>query len=462
MSIIASADSTKHDIICRQEHRFIHEEFATKQHIFGSWRLITCSAWKNSLNAATGGTGMLFSPQAYNALISAEMITPRNMIVTLNGNLQTTIISCYSPTNVSDETEVDTFYEDLIAVTRQVPKNNIIIIAGHFNAHLGQLDGFKYAYHTQTNRNGSKLKAYINENNLLCLNTKYQKRTGQLWTHKSPNGRKAQLEYVIINRKWKNSAKSCRAFNSFVSVASDHRVVSTQIRLSLRANREKNSDTSPYDWTHLKDNPEIRNTFIIRVKNRFAALQDTTLTNSTNTKYNHSIKKQTPWETDEICQKSKQLHEAAKLKDSQPTPENFRNFINARDALKETYEAEQSEYLQRNINHITNAVDNQRSAIAWKTVNEIRGRKSSNRGKLKASNQDERVKLWHQHFQDLLGKPPVIKEEEMTPVSTEDLNIKKGLFTIEELLKAVKNIQFGKASGLDEIPAEVWKIDDIH
>ena len=30
---------------------------------------------------------------------------------------------------------------------------------------------------------------------------------------------------------------------------------------------------------------------------------------------------------------------------------------------------------------------------------------------------------------------------------------------MEELLKAVKNIQFGKASGLDEIPAEVWKID---
>ena len=284
--LIASADSTKHDIICIQEHRFIHEEFATKEHIFGSWRLITCSAWKKSVNEATGGIRMLFSPQAYNALISAEMITPRIMIATFNGNPQTTIISCYSPTNVSDETKVETFYEDLISVTRQVPKHNILIIAGDVNAHLGQLDGFKYAYHTQTNRNGSNLKDYINDNNLLCLNTKYQKRTGQLWIHISPNGSKAQLDYVINNRKWKNSAKNCRAFNSFVSVASDHRVVSTQIRLSLRANKKKNSNISPYDWTHLKDNSEIRNTFITRVKNRFAALQDTTLTKSTNTRYN--------------------------------------------------------------------------------------------------------------------------------------------------------------------------------
>ena len=138
----------------------------------------------------------------------------------------------------------------------------ISIIAGDFNGHLGQLDGFKYAYHIQTNRNGSMLKDYINENNLLCLTTKYQKRTGQLWTHKSPNRSKAQLDYEIINRKWKNSAKNCRAFNSFVSVASDHRAVSTQIRPSLRENKKKNSNTSPYDWTHLKDNPEIRNTLL--------------------------------------------------------------------------------------------------------------------------------------------------------------------------------------------------------
>ena len=33
---------------------------------------------------------------------------------------------------------------------------------------------------------------------------------------------------------------------------------------------------------------------------------------------------------------------------------------------------------------------------------------------------------------------------------------------MEELLKALKKVQFGKASGLDEIPAEGWKIDDLH
>ena len=77
------------------------------------------------MNAVTGGTGILFSPQAYNALTSAEMRTSRIMIATFNVNPQTTIISCYSPTNISDETEVKKFYQELISVTKQVSKHNL-------------------------------------------------------------------------------------------------------------------------------------------------------------------------------------------------------------------------------------------------------------------------------------------------------------------------------------------------
>jgi hypothetical protein len=100
--------------------------------------------------------------------------------------------------------------------------------------------------------------------------------------------------------------------------------------------------------------------------------------------------------------------------------------------------------------------------MAWKTINEVSGRKSSNRAKLKASSQEERVKLWQNHFKDLLGKPPQTSDEEITPIFTKELNIKKGPFTANELQTAIKSIQNGKACGLDEIPAEVWKIDEFH
>ena len=91
------------------------------------------------------------------------------------------------------------------------------------------------------------LKDYLQENNILCLNTHFQKRHGQLWTHNSPNDFKSEIDFIIINKKWKNSVKNCRAYNSFNSIASDHRIITADIKLSLRANKKKNSKCKPYD-----------------------------------------------------------------------------------------------------------------------------------------------------------------------------------------------------------------------
>ena len=248
-------------------------------------KLITCSAWKNNANASVGGVGILLNPLAYKATASIEKITDRIMVATFHGNPQTTLICCYSPTNVSDENEVDNFYEVLESVTRSVPKHNLLIIGGDFNAHLGQQDGFKFPYHHQSHRNGIKIKDYLHANNLVCLNTTFRKRPGQIWTHLAPNGNRAQLDYLIINNKWRNSAKNCRAFNSFVSVSSDHRVVSARLRLTLRANKKKITTTTAYDWSVLRHNTETRQFFITIVTNRFALLQDSSETVCANNTY---------------------------------------------------------------------------------------------------------------------------------------------------------------------------------
>ena len=61
------------------------------------------------------------------------MIPPRIMNIYFQGNPQTTIITCYSPTKVSKETEVDSFYIQLTDTIREIPKHNVLIIGGYFN-----------------------------------------------------------------------------------------------------------------------------------------------------------------------------------------------------------------------------------------------------------------------------------------------------------------------------------------
>ena len=55
-----------------------------------------------------------------------------------------------------------------------------------------------------------------------------------------------------------------------------------------------------------------------------------------------------------------------------------------------------------------------------------------------------------------------VNNETIIPLVLEELQIKKGNFTIEELKKVLKSLKGGKACGLDEIPAEVWKLPDFH
>ena len=68
--------------------------------------------------------------------------------------------------------------------------------------------------------------------------------------------------------------------------------------------------------------------------------------------------------------------------------------------MTSAYVAEQSKYVNRKIKDIEIAAANKQ---AWKIVNEISGRKNSNSAKLKASRNGERIKLWHNHFQEMLG-----------------------------------------------------------
>ena len=100
------------------------------------------------------------------------------------------------------------------------------------------------------------------ENRLTCLNTNYQKREGKLWTYTYANHTKAQIDYVLINKKWKNSAMNCEAYSSFEGVSTDHRIVTAKIQLSLRKNAKRTETTKHYDWT-LSNNRNIRDKYVL-------------------------------------------------------------------------------------------------------------------------------------------------------------------------------------------------------
>ena len=115
---------------------------------------------------------------------------------------------------------------------------------------------------------------------------------------------------------------------------------------------------------------------------------------------------------------------------------------------------EQEIYLQSKIDEIKMAVSNKKSFLAWKSDNDVSGRKKSNKAKIKAINGEERIIVWHNHFKDLLGNPPEITVSAISKIAN-CLNLKTAIFTKYVLLKSINTIKNGKACVLDEIPIEI-------
>ena len=116
-----------------------------------------------------------------------------------------------------------------------------------------------------------------------------------------------------------------------------------------------------------------------------------------------------------------------------PTNTNALKLKKAQYQLAGIYLKEQTEYIRNQIDKIRDSVEDRQSRIAWQTINEVSRRKGTAKAKFKAANQQERIKLWKQHFESLLGNPPKVTHEPITRIISKQLDIKIGPFTQEEL-----------------------------
>ncbi len=83
--------------------------------------------------------------------------------------------------------------------------------------------------------------------------------------------------------------------------------------------------------------------------------------------------------------------------------------------------------------HLEESHINSQHGKAWKLVNELSGRRTSQRGQIKGDTQQERVKNWYEHFVGLLGsEPDAIDADIVIPSIFENLGIKEGPFEKDE------------------------------
>ena len=130
--------------------------------------------------------------------------------------------------------------------------------------------------------------------------------------------------------------------SSFEGMSSDHRIVTAKIRLSLRKNASRTATTKHYDWAFL-NNRDIRDKYILELRNRFETLQEKEEKNTPNDEYENFVnahleaprtKYRAPWETGEVLEKRALVKTASKSYRKNPTIANARILKKAHNSYK--------------------------------------------------------------------------------------------------------------------------------
>ena len=233
-----------------------------------------------------------------------------------------------------------------------------------------------------------------------------------------------------------------------------------------------------YDWKQFSCSSELQQTYTIAVKNRYEILED----DDNNTRFDKFVeankesmvelipkrpkKKSALRSSDPRVVEARGKAEEAKMTwEALQSDDNRNAWKQALKNLYSVYDQVKEQELEECINKIEATHGEQQYGEAWKTVNDITGRKRSKEGQVSGSSPEERVTTWFTHFKKLLGEPPEVDDpdEEIPPIY-QDLDIKDDLFTMEEFRKVKSTLKVGKAAGPDDIPPEVYKscdFDDI-
>lgn len=471
------------DIIAIQEHRYFHPDDPLQYQNAGAYQLITSSATKNSSNSTIGGVGFLISSKASDNLLNVETISPRIMVLELQGNPKTTLVCVYSPHNDSSLEDMDSFYSDLKSVLESVPQHNILALLGDFNAKLGPEDQ-KFTYNSETNRNGELLLDLMEEFNLFCSNCSFMKSKNQLWTFEYPSGKRAQLDYILFRKKWRNSIKNSRSYSSFSSIGSDHRIVSSTIKLSLRSSKRAiPHPMKTIDWKKVALDKDLSHQFSVAVNNKFQALYPDIVLEQSNLdeSYSHLSKITEEIATELLPKKTKrtsfqpstanvveQARENLKRLSAEyhqsPTVLKRVSLKLAKRELDEAYLLAEADFINGKISDIESLHISKQHHAAWKTISEISGKRSKPTIRLKGGSQSKRLSNWTEHFQSLLGTEPKLPENISLPriKISDKLDISTAEFTLTELCTALNQTKSSKAFGPDNIPPILWKDPVFH
>ncbi|XP_055388264.1 craniofacial development protein 2-like [Condylostylus longicornis] len=182
------------------------------------------------------GAGIIIKKALKTALLAWKPISNRIMTVCFRSRINnTTIVQCYVPAEISEDEIKDEFYEQITATLSDVPKSDILILMGDFDAKVGSKPWPAVGGHVMgvRNNNGERLKETCEQHDLVVGGTIFPHKSIYKYTWVSPiYTTKNQIDHICIRRRWVKSMLDVRTWRS-ADAQSDRMLVTADIRIKL-------------------------------------------------------------------------------------------------------------------------------------------------------------------------------------------------------------------------------------
>lgn len=433
------------------------------------------------------GTGFVIRNNLVQNILNFKPINERICYIRMKGErYNTSIISAHAPTEEKDEDIKDEFYDALEREIDTMPKHDMRILCGDFNAKIGKEPSLyptigKHSLHNISNDNGLRLTETAAANNMLIKSTMFPHKDihKQTWVSNDHITRN-QIDHIIVDARHSNNIIDVRSLRG-IDGDTDHYLVRAKVKSRISSHKYNKTTINPQwnmDEIHSAENQrnyreQLEQTLNSEREDKdIEQLWEATaeiITKTADKIFGRSKQKRAKTWYDEECRKQLEKRQTVRKTWIQlQTDQSKKEYDDCRKETRKIIRTKKRNYEQQKYENMERDRPKPGSREFYKAISsEKRGHRTNsihtlrdNQGRMIIDGR-EITEEWKKYFRDLLN---IIQEEQHKEeiYITADMPVKNPSF--EETQRALNKLKNHKAPGTDGIPAELLKYggDALH
>lgn len=429
------------------------------------------------------GVAVLLDIEAGKRVTKIVQHSDRLLLVRIEADpVDLVLLQVYMPTTAEDDEEIESLYEQIEELVKKEKATDQVIIMGDWNAVVGEgrEDGEVGEFGLGVrNERGQMLVDFCKRMKMVVTNTwfKHEKRRRYTWKRPGDTGR-FQLDYILVKHRYRNSVKNSRAYPG-ADANSDHNLVVAKIELKLKK-IPRRAKVKRWCLSNLQSKKVQFQTVVEKELAEGSGRHDGKI-DSQWTRLKDAIKggaakvfgfqservAKKPWVSEEMIEK---MNERRKWKGSR-TEEGRKKYLRLNNELRRETDKAREEWWDDRCDELEEYDRRGRSDLMYQEVSRLTrtGKKVATKnaaindasGELITATRDIKDR-WTEYIEELYSKSnkPRVEDFELEKENQVESDQKGPGLLIDEIHSAIKEIKNGKATGIDDIPAEFLKLLD--